>query len=432
MIKIFFFLIIYISVTSCSLDKKSNIWKNNDNKKNDLVKVKVDNKSNNEKQINKAFNSNIKINLPKKFQNNSFPNLTNNHGRYNFDIKSNKKDKLKFKKISNFSLFETDLIFDKTHIIFFEKNGSIIKYDDSKNIIWKKNYYSKKEKKLKPVLFFAKNKNDLIVADSISNYYKIDLNSGKLLWSKKNLSSFNSEIKIFNDKFYVIDLDNTLNCFSLKDGKKLWNFKTENFFIKSKKRLSIVIKNNVVYFNNSVGDITALNASDGSLIWQLPTQNSQIYAETISLEISNLVLSEKSIYFSTNKGNFFSLNKDNGLLNWKQNISSTLKPIIVDNFLLTVTERGYLILIDKFNGNIIKSSNLLSKFKNKKKIKPSGFVLGNENIYLTTSNGKLVIVDIKSTKLKSIVKIDNGYISRPFIRNKNLYIIKNNSIIKFN
>ena len=65
-------------------------------------------------------------------------------------------------------------------------------------------------------------------------------------------------------------------------------------------------------------------------------------------------------------------------------------------------------------------------------IKPVGFILGSKNIYLTTDNGKLLIIDIRTGKTNSIIKIDNNKISRPFILNKNLFVIKDNSIMKLN
>ena len=64
------------------------------------------------------------------------------------------------------------------------------------------------------------------------------------------------------------------------------------------------------------------------------------------------------------------------------------------------------------------------------KIKPVGFIVGSKNVYLTTDNGKLLVIDVKEGKVISILKIDNEKISRPFVLNQSLFIIKNNSIIK--
>ena len=69
--------------------------------------------------------------------------------------------------------------------------------------------------------------------------YSIDLNNGKVNWSKYSSSSFNSNIKVYKDRFLTIDFDNIIRAISTKDGKELWNFKTDNSFIKSQKKNSI-------------------------------------------------------------------------------------------------------------------------------------------------------------------------------------------------
>ena len=58
--------------------------------------------------------------------------------------------------------------------------------------------------------------------------------------------------------------------------------------------------------------------------------------------------------------------------------------------------------------------------------------MGSNNIYLTTNNGRLLIIDILTGKTKSVLKIDGEKISRPFVLNKNMFIVKDNAIIKLN
>ena len=70
----------------------------------------------------------------------------------------------------------------------------------------------------------AKN-NILIVVDTIAKTFAINIETGKLIWSNYNHSPFNSQIKIFEDKFYVVDTKNILRCFSVIDGKEIWNYK---------------------------------------------------------------------------------------------------------------------------------------------------------------------------------------------------------------
>ena len=194
----------------------------------------------------------------------------------------------------------------------------------------------------------------------------------------------------------------------------------------------MVIINDFLYFNNSTGDISAVNINQGELVWQLPTQSSLIYESSFSLESSDIITDGKTLFFSNNKNQFFSIDINTGSINWENKVNSNLRPSLVGNYLFTVSLEGFLIVIEKNTGNIIKVTDVFRNFKKKKrdKIKPIGFIMGVKNIYLTTDNGRLLVIDIKTGRTNSILKIDNEKISRPFVLDKNLFVIKDNAIIK--
>ena len=430
--KIIIFFIYLIFITGCSFNENSKFWTTSQN-------IKEDNSLNykeiliEEEALEKEFNANISINLGNILNNNfRIREYFNNDGRLNYDGILKKSSRYKFSKIKNFYQFEPKISFVDKDIIFFDSKGSILKFNEKSKLVWKKNYYSKSEKKLNPIMQFANNGNKLVVADNVAKYYALDLNDGELLWSKSNLAPFNSQIKIYQDKFFIIDFSNTLRCFSLKDGNELWNIKTENSLIRSQKKLSMVIVNDILYFNNSIGDISAVNIQVGELFWQLPTQSSLIYEAAFSLETSDLITDGQTLFFSNNKNQFFSIDLETGSFNWENKVNSNLRPSIVGNYIFTVSLEGYLIIIEKNNGNIIRITDVFKNFKKKKrnKIKPVGFIIGVNNIYLTTENGRLLVIDIKTGKTNSILKIDSDKISRPFALNKNLFVVKNNAIIK--
>ncbi len=64
--------------------------------------------------------------------------------------------------------------------------------------------------------------------------------------------------------------------------------------------------------------------------------------------------------------------------------------------------------------------------------KPTGFIVGLNKIYLSTSNGRLLVIDISSGEIISVLKIDSEKISKPFVQDANLFLIKDNAIIKLN
>ena len=432
--KIILFIAFIILIAGCSLQKNSKFWsasqdifdENNLNYKEIFVE---------EKTLGKELNSHLKIKFDVKVNDDLIArNYLNNDGRLNYDGLLKKSSRYKFSKINKFHQFEPTISINKKNIIFFDNKGSILQFNNFSKLIWKKNYYSKSEKKLKPVLQFANNEKILIVADNIAKYYALDLVSGNLLWSKNNQAPFNSQVKIYDDKFFIIDFSNTLRCFSIKDGKELWNIKTENSLIRSQKKLSMVLINDLLYFNNSVGDISAVDIDKGDLLWQLPTQSSLIYESAFSLETSDIIADRDTLYFSNNKNQFFSVDLETGSFNWENKVNSNLRPSLIGNYLLTISNEGYLVIIEKNSGNIIRVTDIFKNFKKKKrdKIKPVGFIVGLNKLYLSTDNGRLLVIDVTTGKTISILKIDNEKISRPFVLNKNLFVIKDNAIIKLN
>ena len=459
------YLLAFILLNNCSLDTKSGIW--TEKKDTKTVKIEKENVTQvfiKDEILEKEFNSNLRLRISSRSINNSFTNnLTNNNGRINYNGELKKVSKFKFSKIKNFEYYEPELVFDSDNLIFFDKKGSIIKFDSNSKIVWKKNYYNKEEKKLNPVLTLAQSSETLIVADNISKFYAINVKDGSLLWSNYNSSPFNSQIKIYNDKLFVIDLNNVLRCISIKDGKQFWNVKADDTFIKSQKKLSIIIIDSILYFNNSTGDITAVDINTGSMLWQRPTQNNTTYEDAFLLKNSNIVANNEMIIFSNNRNEFYSIDLKTGSLRWKQNINSSVQPTIINNLIFTVTKEGFLIILDSKTGNILRITDLFgqsNKTKSKKNpinfidgmfakipedsrfyippketirknnFLPVGFVVASKNIYLTTNMGKLFVVDIETGKTKSIIKIDSNQISRPFILNKNLFLIKEDAIIK--
>ncbi|MDC3082037.1 PQQ-like beta-propeller repeat protein [Candidatus Pelagibacter sp.] len=415
------YILIFIFITSCSLSKKDNEIK--DGSINIFEKIEP---------IKKELNTDLKIKSLINFKNKPFQNnKTNSNGNINFDTNFTKISNYKFSKIKKFEFYQPELFFTNSdEIIFFNGKGTIFKLNQNLKEIWKINNYNKKEKKLNPILYFAQINNKLIVNDNLSKIYSVDLNTGKILWSRYSNSSFNSNIKVFQDKFYTIDFDNVIRAISSKNGNEVWNFQTENSFIKSEKKLSIIIKDEIIFFVNNLGDVTALDVNNGSLVWQTPTQTNTIYQNAFSLENSDLVFENNTIYFSNNKNEFFSIDARTGTVKWVQSINSSLRPTIIENLIFTVSNEGYLFIIDDPTGNIVRITDVLKNFKDKLKIKPIGFIHAKNKVYVSLNNGRLVTINSSTGIQENVTKINNSKISRPYILNNSMYLIKDNGLAK--
>ena len=90
--------------------------------------------------------------------------------------------------------------------------------------------------------------------------------------------------------------------------------------------------------------------------------------------------------------------------------------------------------MNKQTGQIIRINDLLKNVKKRRKkdYQPIGFLVGKFNIYLSTNNGRILVINFKKGKIEKMLKLDNNKLQRPVYFNKSLYIAKDNSIIRLN
>ena len=418
---------------SCSFDTRSGIWTKE--------KISLDSKENNQiKELFKKeilneneFNPNLKLSI-KNFTESKNKYKGNNFGALKVNSSFKNISKYSYSKIEYFEQFEPKAVFVDKDLIFFDKKGSIIKFDHESKIKWKVNYYSKKEKKLLPTLRFERSNKNLLVTDNFAKIYLINTSNGKLIWTKEHDVSLISQLKIENNKFYVLDANNTFSCYSLLDGQKIWEFKGEKRLINSQKQTSVIISDDSVIFNNTKGEIISLDKLNGNLNWLTPTIEYGESLQSFLVKNSDLVLDENNIYFSNNKNSFFSLDVNLGFINWRQDISSELRPVVIDNIILTISPKGYLYILEKNSGNIIRVTDIFYNLKSKKrkKLEINGFIATMDKIYLSTKNGKIIKINIENGNIDLVYRLSRSKISKPYVNNSKIYIIKDNGIIKIN
>ena len=430
--KVLLSVLILLILNNCSASKKVGFW-NKDDKNQQQIE---NNKTILTKQIRleEEFNSNLYVKISNGKLNQNSLNDQNDTGELTYEGVLEKIGKYNFSKFNDFDFISPSPLFYNNNLVFYDNKGEITLYDENQKTLWKNNFYNKSEKKIKPRLNFALKDDILIVTDDVAKYYAINIDTGELLCTKTNIVPFNSNIKIKDDVFYVVDYKNILRSISIKDGSEIWNLKTEESLTKSNTKISIALDDKNIYFNNSIGDITAVDIKSGQLVWQLPTQNNNISQNAFQLSNSELVINENTIFFSNNKNEFYSIDSATGLINWKTEISSDLKPVVIGKLIITISEKGYLYIIDKKSGNIIRINDLYKNYKDKKRnqITPTGFFVALNKIYLTNSDGKLIIVNSNDGNILNVVKVSGGKILQPFINENNLFLISNGSIIKFN
>ena len=393
-VKYLIFFLIFILFASCSFDNKSGIWSGSEKAKKKVSKLEKEQRRvidvvkvyTSETFFSKEIPAVKSVNLTKPKTNSFWKmsglNLQNFVGNiYLSGIDNNfLKKKIGKNKFSISQVMASPLVFND-NIIFADDTGTIFSINQRGKINWKKNIYKKIYKKIYKHLSFSIYKDKIYIADNIGFIYVISSESGKLIWLKNYEIPIKSNIKIFDNKIFVINQDNRLLCLDIEKGSKIWDVRSISSFIKSQNFLALAIsKEGDLITLNSSGDLLKVKANNGQVYWSLNTTSPTAALDNVFFKSSEIVISDNDIIFSASSL-IFSVNLSDGYLNWQMDIGSKNTPIIDGNNIFLISDNGYYVNLDRNSGKIIWSTNILKILKKKKQMTQiTGFIMGSGKI----------------------------------------------------
>jgi len=441
--RVLILLILFTVLNNCSFDSKSGIWSDAAKEKKRILELEKEQKEIIEVQkiytSDKTFHKEVALTknivLPKPQNKSSWTMSNANLQNYLGNIYLQGVNSFFLKKKIGKDKFSgskkiTSLLVFKNNIIFSDDKGTIFHVNERGRIIWKKNIYKKAYKKIYKNLVFSIYQDNIYVADNIGFIYSIDLKNGQMLWIRNYEIGMKSNIKVFNNKIFLMNEDNKILCLNTNDGSLIWSIHSIKSFIKSDNLLSLALtKDGNLLAITSSADIYKISANEGNILWSRNTADS-LYADATDFFISSeIVIDDSKIIFSSGN-NTFMLKSQNGETIWKQEVSSVGAPIVSGENIFVVSDNGYLVIIEKDTGEVISSTNILKILKRKKqKTKITGFIMGSNKIYTITLNGFLISSSATSGKAEFYKKIGGSNISPLAINNGKLYILTDKSKI---
>tara|TARA_B100001093_G_scaffold373170_1_gene358171 strand:- start:867 stop:2192 length:1326 start_codon:yes stop_codon:yes gene_type:complete len=427
--KLFYALIILIIFNNCSFDNKTGIWKNEN-----IISKKTNDVFSEFEELSSSVSSfNETIKTPEDFIFKISTALDNSEWKDIFFDKSNNfknfiyKDlnKLSYKskritkyKINKYLLYEDD------NIITTDVNGNIILFSlKNKKLLSKFNFYKNKYKKVKKKLNIIVNKNIIYVTDNIGYVYSFDYKKNKILWAKNVKIPFRSNLKIFNNKLIAADQNNLLYFIDIKNGNILKFIPTEETLIKNKFINNLSLDNETSYFLNTYGSLYSIDNKTMNINWVFNLNQSFDLNPSSLFKGSQLINDNNKIVISTNDTTYI-LDSLSGRTIHKKNFTSNLKPILVDDYLLTVTKNNLLVMMNITNGKIIYSYNINQKIADllntkKKKVSFKDIVLVNDNIFIFLNNSYVLKFNIYGD-LNEVNKLPAKLNSQPIFINQSI------------
>lgn len=210
------------------------------------------------------------------------------------------------------------------------------------------------------------------------NLYALDLN-GQLQWIfTAEGESWAQPISDVNcECIYLTSMDHTVYAIDPQDGSQIWRSPKLNGAIVGTPAYG---ENGVLYVGTFGAKLFALNAKDGSILWEFPTEG-WIW--------SGPALVDGILYFGDLEGYFYAVDAKNGSEIWQRQLTSNQQdnnivgsPLLLQDTIYITSEEGYLYKLDT-SGNQIWKKEVGGKIYTSPK----------------TSNGLILVAPVQTDEL---------------------------------
>jgi eukaryotic-like serine/threonine-protein kinase len=143
-----------------------------------------------------------------------------------------------------------------------------------------------------------------------STLYALQLKDSKVIWKFKTNGQIRSTVLVDGDALYLNGGDGNLYKLQKKDGKVTWTYKTKGekkYDFADYHQSSPIVSNNKIYFGSGTG-LYVIDAEKGFKVWDC--QAGDVVHSTPAID-------NGKVFFGSFDGNVYALDASNGNLVWK-------------------------------------------------------------------------------------------------------------------
>lgn len=279
------------------------------------------------------------------------------------------------------------------------------------------------------------------IGSSDGTFYAVDEETGKVKWKKNTPGEVNSSPAVADGTVYVLDMRGIMHAYNAETGDQKWYFMTEFERRFQANRLhgyppvqqtmpdswdlylsSPAIANGKVYFGSGDGNVYALDAESGALLWKAATGD-VVHA---SPAIANGV-----VYIGSWDSNFYALDAETGTEKWR--FKATEDPVIHNQqgFQSSATVAEGVVYVGCRDGHVyaLDAANGRKKwdYSTAKSWVNATAAVRDGSLYSGTSDGsRFFILDAKTGRLKFNFVAGGQVFSSPAIAGDLVYFGSSN------
>jgi outer membrane protein assembly factor BamB len=237
----------------------------------------------------------------------------------------------------------------------------------------------------------AMNGTGVYAATGFAKLVALSASNGRQAWSFDLDSPARGAPAVRGNLVVTVTATNSVYAVDASNGTEVWTFNGIPEGAGLLAAASPAIVGDRIYFAGSSGEIVALSAKTGEMLWSdtIVQGNRRFAISGISDISASPVVADGVVYVVSVAGHMVSLNAKSGERIWDRSIGSAHTPVVSGNTVFVLDLDDRVIALNRKTGKIRWSNQLPSIRKKKKRSAWAGPVLAGGSLWFSSSEGQL-------------------------------------------
>ncbi len=260
----------------------------------------------------------------------------------------------------------------------------------------------------------------------------LDANSGQEVWRRQGAVPYRMAPVVADGKVYVATQENQLLAINAADGKVAWDHRGIAESAGILRSNSVAVEGDVVVVPYSSGELFALRADNGRVLWSDTLSRGGQLTPLASLSdiAARPVIDRGYIFAISHSGRLVAIEGRTGERVWTVDVGGTQRPWVAGDFVYVVTDDAKVLCVTRKDGKI-RWKRQLQAFENEERkrgpVTWSGPVLASDRLILLSSQGEAVALSPFDGKTTAEINISTSAFIAPIVAQDTLYVLSDNA-----
>lgn len=315
------------------------------------------------------------------------------------------------------------------HVYTLDANSNVSAFDATNGKkIWTNTVRPKKEDEEVIGGGIAITAGMILVTNGYSELIALNPDKGGIFWRTDLTAPSRAAPTIVGNMAYVLTLDNRITAFNIKDGKQIWRYEGLPESASLISAASPAANEHMVIAPMSSGEVVALTADTGKVIWSDSLSPSlQTGGGSALPDIAGLpVIDKNSVIAVSYGGKTVNLDTEVGGRIWSRDIGGAKSPWVSGNMIFFITNDAALVALGRDTGALAWVKQLSEYDSSKKSRNPlvwQGPIMAENRLILTSGDSQLIEISPKDGSLIRKMDLGDTVAVPPSLSNETLYLL---------